>query len=147
MAFVDDLPHKLKTQIQVYIYEERYAKIRFMKGKSLSFITWLCRLLRPNLFNKDQYIYYEGDGINTLYFLINGKASFVLPSFNNVSYINIGQGDLFGIIDILGSCFEDGELNLDDWMMRKNQLFRQFTVMSKSDTETLTLTINDLTKM
>ena len=108
----------------MYIYETRYLKIRFLKDKSLSFITWLCRLLKPNLFSKDQYIYYEGDEINSIYFLIKGNASFVLPSFNNTTFIKINQGDLFGIIDIVGSCYKDGQLELEDWMMKRNLLVR-----------------------
>jgi hypothetical protein len=90
MAFVEDLPHKLKTQVQMYIYETRYLKIKFLKDKSPSFILWICRLLKPALFAKEMYIYYEGDEINQTYFLIHGNASFVLPSFDNTSFIRIG---------------------------------------------------------
>jgi len=28
-TFVDDLPHKLKIEVSLYIYEERYKKIKF----------------------------------------------------------------------------------------------------------------------
>ena len=43
--FVEDLPHKLKIEVSLYIYEERYKTISFFKGKSPSFISWLCPLL------------------------------------------------------------------------------------------------------
>jgi len=34
---------------------------------------------------------------------MSGESAFVLPSFDNTKYINIGVGDHFGIIDIVGS--------------------------------------------
>lgn len=44
-TFVDELPHKLKIEVSLYIYEERYKNIMFFQGKSPSFISWLCPLL------------------------------------------------------------------------------------------------------
>ena len=44
-TFVDELPHKLKIEVSLYIYEERYKNIMFFQGKSPSLISWLCPLL------------------------------------------------------------------------------------------------------
>ena len=89
MNFVDDLPHKMKVEMSLFIHEKRFKKIKFFKNKTISFITWLCPLLRPYAFEDKQYIYSEGEEINSVYFLIKGNASFVLPSYDNVKYINI----------------------------------------------------------
>lgn len=45
--FIEELPHKLKIETSLYIYEDRYNKVKFLKGRSPSFITWLCPLLKP----------------------------------------------------------------------------------------------------
>ena len=101
--FVEDLPHALKVEVSLYIYEERYKKLKFFKDRSATFISWLCPLLKPQSFADDQYIYLEGDDVKHIYFLIEGVASFVLPSFDNTRYIEIEVGDHFGMIDIAGS--------------------------------------------
>ena len=44
--FLDELPHKLKIDLSLFIYEERYKHIRFFDDKSTSFLQWVCRLLR-----------------------------------------------------------------------------------------------------
>lgn len=89
---LDELPHKLKVEISMYIYEKRYKKIKFFKQTSNSFISWLCPLLKPNSFEENQYIFSEGEDIQSIYFLLKGRASFVLPSYDNVSYIDIKEG-------------------------------------------------------
>jgi len=41
--YIDDLPNKLRIKVSLYIYEERYRKIKyFKKVLSASFITWIC---------------------------------------------------------------------------------------------------------
>ena len=45
--FVDELPHKLKLEVSLFLHEKTYKKINFMKERSGSFITWICPLLKP----------------------------------------------------------------------------------------------------
>ena len=46
--FIDDLPHKLRIETALYIYEDRYSKMKFLQeNSSPSFISWLCPLLKP----------------------------------------------------------------------------------------------------
>ena len=45
----------------------------------------------------------EGDDVTEVYFLIKGRAGFVLPKYKNAMYIEILMGSHFGVIDILGS--------------------------------------------
>jgi hypothetical protein len=102
-CFVEDLPHALKVEVSLYIYEDRYNKIQFFLGKTPAFVSWLCPLMKPAFYADDEYIYLEGDDIGHIYFLITGISSFVLPSFNNTRYIDLVEGDNFGMIDIVGS--------------------------------------------
>ena len=53
------------------------------------------------------------------YFLLSGLASFVLPSYNNLSYIKIDIGEHFGIIDIIGSA-NSSQFDLKNWIDHKN---------------------------
>jgi hypothetical protein len=41
--------------------------------------------------------------VKHIFFLIDGLASFVLPSYDNTRYIDIEVGDNFGMTDIIGS--------------------------------------------
>jgi len=84
--------------------------------------------------------------VSQIHFLIKGKASFVLPKYENTRYININVGDHFGVIDIVGSC-QTNSIFLDDWGNNKNFLQRQFTVMAIEETEVLNLSAIDLIRM
>ena len=54
-------------------------------------------------FPEKNYIYFEGDDVQDIFFLIKGKAGFVLPKYQNTTYIDINVGAHFGIIDIVES--------------------------------------------
>ena len=99
----------------MYIHEGRYKKIQFLKGKTKSFISWICPLLKPQGFEQNQYIYMEGDDVNKIYFLIKGVTSFVLPSYENTCYIQINKGNHFGVMDIIGSVVTNSELEFENW--------------------------------
>jgi CRP-like cAMP-binding protein len=132
--FVEDLPHQLKVEVSLYIYEERYKKLKFFKNRNATFISWLCPLLKPQFYADDQYIYLEGDDVKHIYFLIDGVASFVLPSFDNTRYINIEVGDHFGVIDIMG-CAKAQDFEMSEWYSKKRMLKRQFSVAAIENVE------------
>ena len=81
-----------------------------------------------------------------IYFMVTGDAAFVLPSFENVRYINVRVGDHFGVIDIPSSA-EKLEFNIDDWFEKKNLLQRQFTVMAMKNVEVQILSLQNLYRM
>jgi hypothetical protein len=80
------------------------------------------------------------------YFMLSGNASFVLPSYDNTSYINIEMGDLFGIIDIIGSA-NMGKFDLKNWIDHKSQIYRQFTIMASNNVEVLVIDIKDISRV
>ena len=57
------------------------------------------------------------------FFLIKGKAGFVLPKYKNTVYINITIGSHFGIIDIVGSVLNN-KCDLQNWIGHKDILHR-----------------------
>lgn len=85
--FVDELPHKIKVECSLYIYEHRYSKIKFFVDRSASFIAWMCPLLKPWRYDANQFIFYEGDEVKEVIFMIEGEAAFVHPSFKNTKFI------------------------------------------------------------
>ena len=66
----------------------------------MTFIGWVCPLLKPQLSLQDEFIYQEGDPVMQIYFLDEGAAAFVMLRYNNFNYISIKEGDHFGVMDI-----------------------------------------------
>ena len=65
-----------------------------------NFLGWVCPLLRQNYLPIDTVVFYETDVIEDIYFLTLGNAGFVLPMQDNIVYIEVQVGDLFGQLDI-----------------------------------------------
>ena len=123
-AFVDDLPQNLKVEVSLFIHEQTYKKISFLKNRSDSFIAWVCPLLKPYLNLEDQYIFFEGDDVHQVYFLMKGECGFVLPKHNDAKYIELAVGNHFGVIDIVGSILGDPTRDLENWLSYKESLKR-----------------------
>jgi hypothetical protein len=146
-AFVDDLPQSLKVEVSLFIHEQTYKRVYFLKNRTDSFIAWICPILKPYLNLENEFIYFEGDDVTQIYFLLNGECGFVLPKHKNVKYINFNQGIHFGIVDIIGSVLNEPNQDIENWISHKDKLHRQFTAMSQTRCEILTLSINDLNRM
>ena len=79
----------MKLEVSLHIHEITYKQIECFKGRSASFIAWICPLLQPRLYPDNQVIHYEGDDIIGIHFLTKGKAGFILPKYRNTVYIEI----------------------------------------------------------
>ena len=77
--FMDQLPQPLQIELGLFIYEQTYKDIEFLKGRSNSFISWICPLLKPQIQKDSSYLYFEGDDIICIHFIKNGECSYVLP--------------------------------------------------------------------
>ena len=97
--------------------------------------------MKPQIQGENQFIYNEGDEIQCVFFLVSGRAGFVLPQYENVKYIDIKDGDKFGIIDIYGST-EKMNIKENEWYQKKSHLERHFTVMTFEDSEFLIINLN-----
>lgn len=102
--FIQELPYRLRMEVALYIYEEKFNDMKFLKQiQQPSFLSWLCPLLKPVFLTSDQYISMEGDDIKGVYFMMSGQGAYVLPVFANTAYITVAVGDNFGLSDILGA--------------------------------------------
>ena len=104
-SFVEELPHNLKTELSIYLYEKTYTKVDFLKSKSGSFLAWVCPQLKSFVTTPNEYIYCEADEIEKLFFVKEGNCSFVLPKFMNCGYIKIKEGSMFGTLDIIANFY------------------------------------------
>jgi hypothetical protein len=146
-TFLDYLPHKIKTEVALYVYHDRYKEIKFFKdifqSKEESYIIWLCPLLKPNIFTDNEQIYSENDKIQNIFILTKGKAALVLPRFNSIPYVNFNEGDFFGMEDIIGSSSLQN-IEFEDWYTQKILLKRMFNAHSITNSETLTLNLENI---
>ena len=45
--FVNELPYNLKIEVSLYLHEDTYKTMQFLQDKSMSYIAWICPLLKP----------------------------------------------------------------------------------------------------
>lgn len=99
--FVDKLPINLKTPLSICIYENLYENVDFLKKKTPQFISWICPLLKARVAAQDEIIYYEGDDLNSVYFLRSGLCQYVLPKYAQTAFVEINDHTCFGLADFL----------------------------------------------
>ena len=122
-SFLEEIPHKMRIDISVFIFNKNYRNIVFLKNKSRSFIAWICPLLKPLIISQHQNVYFEGDEITCIYFVRKGSCDFVLSKHANCKYINITEGQEFGTMDIVGSALGNG-IKLEEWVFFKDKMKR-----------------------
>ena len=47
VAFIQDLPNDLKVEVSFYVFEKTFSELDFFRGRPLTFIAWVCPLLKP----------------------------------------------------------------------------------------------------
>ena len=116
--FIAELPIDLKVEVSFFVFESTFKEIEFFKGRPLTFIAWICPLLRPELKSKQQYIFYEDDDVSCIYFFKKGKAGYVLPRHRNMLYLNLNKGNHFGVSCIVASFLDKDKLSfdIDNWI-------------------------------
>ncbi len=100
--FFTSFPPKYMIQLVNFIYKPLIIKIKFLFGKPDEFLSWVCHLLDQRKINKDDYIIEQENLLQSVYFLLEGQAGFVIkmPLSKNVVYVKIEEGDEIGIVDI-----------------------------------------------
>ena len=116
--FIDDLPQNLKLEVALFIHENAFRKIKFIRDQSVTFINWICPLLVPCIYSPGEYIYFERDELSCIYFLKAGNAGMVLPRHQNIKYIDCQIGCFFGIADIVSGQLENktNSYNIEQWI-------------------------------
>ena len=105
--FLNEIPHDLRIEVSLIAYKPIYSRVKFLKDKSNSLISWICPLLKPFNVIEQQHIYFEFDEILNIYFLKKGECAYVHPNYSNCTFIRVKQGLEFGIVDIIVSCMKD----------------------------------------
>ena len=90
------IPPKLRNKVILLTYRETYKKISYLQHKPANFVTWICPNLIPLMVTQDNNIYYEGDQVESMFFLQKGAGGFVLPIKVNIIYVEVEEGDDFG---------------------------------------------------
>ena len=118
---MNDLPKNLAIELSLVIHETTYNTIKFLKNNgSESFLAWICPAIKASIYDDKEYIYFDGDEVNSVYFLKDGACGFVLPKYENIKYINVTIGSTFGIIDIIGSLLLNQKEN-DDFKLESRK--------------------------
>ena len=74
-------------KLNMHIFREIREELNFFKDKPEEFIAFIAPLLSENNIDGMQLIFRKGQNCNFIYFLLEGKAAFVLPKYNYMSYI------------------------------------------------------------
>lgn len=128
ISFVTTLPQDLRLEVTLFIFESTFKNIHFFINRPVSFIAWICPLLKPLIKLKEQFVFFEGDDIQCIYFLQNGNAGYVLPRHENLMYIKLNAGLHFGVSCIVGSFVDEDNFDLDTWIQFRDKLKRRFTI-------------------
>ena len=60
-------------------------------------------MIRSTFFEVRDYICFDGDEIQCVFFLKRGSCGFVLPRYSNIKYIDVDVGATFGLVEIIGN--------------------------------------------
>ena len=132
ISFVEELPHKLRIELAYRIHQKILSGIEFFTGKPKDFIAFVGRKLRPMRVKRGQYLYKSGDPLLEVYFLTKGEAAFVLPQCNDLAYLIVEEGDVFGIEDLVPE---------DKQSVIEKEATRTFSVMALEFSKVLSLSI------
>lgn len=59
-------------KLAIAIHKQIYEEIFFFCDKPMPFIAWIAPMFYQMEFEKDSYIYMEGEHINYMYFILEG---------------------------------------------------------------------------
>lgn len=49
ISFVNTLPQDLRLEVNLFIFERTFKQFNFFLNQPVSFIAWICPLLKPNI--------------------------------------------------------------------------------------------------
>jgi hypothetical protein len=86
----------------------------FLSKKDSTFIAWICPNLKPRHVNMHETIYWENDELNEVYFLMQGECDYVLPKFQNRSFLKIIEHSYFGTVDFMAALIAKASEHIQD---------------------------------
>lgn len=81
----------------------------------MRFISWICPLLKLRVAAPNEYIFYENDSLESIFFVKKGACDYVLPMYGNTPFVRICDDSCFGLFDIVNALLneEDDISDLD----------------------------------
>ena len=122
VTFVQTLPQDLILEVSMFIFESIFKQFEYFDNRPITFIAWICPLLKPIIRLKDQYIFFEGDDVACIYFFQKGHAGYVLPRHEDLMYISLIEGLHFGVSCIVGSFMEKDDFDIETWIRFRDRL-------------------------
>lgn len=135
---IDELPSKIKETLLVRMFEDFIENLKFFQGKSKKFIFKVIFLLKPIRMIKGEYIIFEGDYVQEVFFIKKGSASVNLSAkYNELKILELRRFEYFG--DILALSNERSPFNvkvtsktIDMYFLKKTDLTDLETEFKKS---------------
>lgn len=76
---IDNLPHKLKLEIEIIIHAQMYRTIKFFSDKDHAFISWIACITKRQFSEELDYIYKEGEEANECKIIYHYKTYSIFP--------------------------------------------------------------------
>ena len=95
----DALPKKLRYQVAINMYEGASRRIPFFENRSPEFIATIVPHLRYTFFEKDDYVYQDGDDSDEIYFISRGRVNFVV-CLQDIRFKSMLEGSYFGDVEM-----------------------------------------------
>jgi len=101
LTFLNSLSECIRIELGYYIYRGLVSGIHFFDSKDKQFISTMAPHLKQVSHSRGEIIFNEGEGASEMYFIKEGNVSFVIPECEFKSFMDIGQGNYFGEIDMI----------------------------------------------
>lgn len=131
----------MRAETAKYVHDEIWHSIKFFKEMDTrenkttqNFLAWMCMHLKRDLVAEENDVFHENDLCREIYFLMEGDVYFILSAKQDkFKYIQVDEGEYFGMIDIFSSLVLNDLIPADGWQFENwnryaDKLTRQFTV-------------------
>jgi hypothetical protein len=98
-TLIEDLPHKIQSELFFHINQMIIEKVPFLKGASRELLEDLMNELEPRVFVPGEKIFKAGDPGDALYFIQNGSVQILDPKGNPIASLH--EGAFFGEMALL----------------------------------------------
>lgn len=95
--FIQEIPNNLRVEVIFHIHEKKITNIKYFMDKSPGFVAELIVKWKKIVFNRKDFVYFEGEVPYDIYFLQKGKAMYVDTEGNDI--IRFKNGTILGEIE------------------------------------------------
>jgi CRP-like cAMP-binding protein len=149
LKFTEELPHKLKIELEMAIYMKMYSSVNFFKNRDQCFIAWIGSMVHQTHVQEMKVICRAKEEVLDMYFLVSGKAAYIIEKYKK-PYIDIECGSHFGHVELFGRRALQDNLEIQrstTSTAKKHKNDRVFTIQAQTNCDMLSLSIKDLDRM